>query len=96
MFCPKCGAPSQAGASCSRCSSPLSLAAAMAPKTSGLAIAGFVLAFFCSVLGIICSLLALDEIRKSEGRIGGDGLARAGLWLSVIFLLLGVVVVGGR
>ncbi|MDQ3336847.1 MAG: DUF4190 domain-containing protein [Myxococcota bacterium] len=66
------------------------------PRTSGLAIAGFVLAFFCSVGGIICSLLALDEIKKGEGRIGGEGLARAGLWLSIIFLVLGVIVIGGR
>lgn len=101
MFCPKCGASGQTGVSCSRCAAPLPVPMAMAAhpvvaKTSGLAIAGFVLAFFCSVLGIICSLLALDEIKKSEGRIGGDGLARAGLWLSIIFLLLGVVLVGGR
>ena len=95
MFCPKCGAPNQSAVSCSSCAAPLP-AAAMMPKTSGLAIAGFVLAFFCSVGGIICSLLALDEIKKAEGRIGGEGLARAGLLLSIIFLVLGVVVIGGR
>jgi hypothetical protein len=66
------------------------------PRTSGMAVAGFVLAFFCSVLGIIVSLLALDEIKKGQGAIGGEGLARAGLWLSIIFLIVGGIVIGGR
>ena len=51
-------------------------------QTSGLAIASLVCSLFCipiNIAGIICGHLALSEIKKSAGRIGGRGLAIAGL-----------------
>lgn len=61
--------------------------------TSGMAIAGFVLSFFCGLLGLIFSLIGYNECRASDGRIGGEGLALAGIIISIISMLLGVMIV---
>lgn len=55
--------------------------------TSGLAIASLVCSIFCipiNIAGIICGHLALSEIKKSAGRIGGRGLAIAGLIIGYV------------
>jgi uncharacterized membrane protein len=63
----------------------------MAPqRTSGMAIAGFVLSFFCSVLGLIFSIMGRKEVARSNGTVGGGGLALAGIIISIISLVLGV------
>lgn len=73
--------------------------AAMAPaptKTSGMAIASLVCGILAlciavpGILGIIFGILAIKQINRSEGTIGGKGLAIGGLVTSGI----GVVVVG--
>jgi len=61
-------------------------------QTSGMAIAGFVLSFFCGLLGLIFSAIAKSEIAKSEGRLTGDGLATAGIIISIVSMLLGIVI----
>jgi len=63
-----------------------------APKTSGLAIAGFIASFLCGILGLILSIAALNEIRNSQGKLTGDGLAIGGIILSIIGMLLGFIV----
>jgi hypothetical protein len=66
------------------------------PSTSGLAIAGFVLAFFCGLLGLILSAIAKSDIAKSNGRLGGDGLATAGIVISIVNMVLGLMIgIGG-
>ena len=55
-----------------------------APRTSGLAIAGFVCAFFIPLLGIIFSIMGLNQANRSQGQIRGQGLAIAGIIISVI------------
>lgn len=55
--------------------------------TSGLAIASLVCSLLCipiNIAGIICGHLALGEIKRSAGRIGGRGLAIAGLVIGYI------------
>lgn len=54
--------------------------------TNGMAIAGFVCALcglvtcgIASVVGLILSIVAMNQIKQAEGRIGGKGLAIAGL-----------------
>lgn len=53
----------------------------------------------CQVLGIAAIIVghqATEEIAASGGRLGGDGLAKAGVilgWVSVA--LLAIVIVGG-
>jgi Tfp pilus assembly major pilin PilA len=60
-------------------------------RTSGLAIAGFVCSFFCGLLGLILSILGLNECRRSGGTVGGAGLAIAGIIISSIMLVGGVL-----
>ncbi|MEO8700249.1 MAG: DUF4190 domain-containing protein [Kofleriaceae bacterium] len=58
-----------------------------ATRTSGMAITGFVLSFFCGVLGLIFSALGFAEVRKSNGKVTGGGLAIAGIVISIVSLL---------
>ncbi len=54
---------------------------------SGMAIAGFVLAFFFPILGIIFSAIGMGQTKDS--RMKGRGLAIAGLTISIVFCCLG-------
>ena len=61
------------------------------PKTSGMAITGFVTSFVCGAIGLIFSLIGFQECRKSKGTIRGEGFAIAGLIISIAnigFLIL--------
>ncbi|WP_372013122.1 DUF4190 domain-containing protein [Pseudoxanthomonas sp. 10H] len=73
-------------------------------QTSSLAIASLVsgilgwtlLPFIGTVVAIITGHMARAEIRRSSGRLAGDGLAIAGLvlgWVSALLLLAGVVII---
>ena len=59
-------------------------------ESSGLAIAGFVLSvlgLFCGLLtlpGLVLSLVALVQCRRSQGRLKGEGLAIAGLVVALV------------
>jgi hypothetical protein len=63
-------------------------------RTDGLAVASLVLAFtgvlcfFTPPAGIICGIVALRRIGRSQGALTGRGLAIAGIVISVLFLLL--------
>jgi type II secretory pathway pseudopilin PulG len=63
----------------------------MQQRTSGLAIAGFICAFLCSILGFVLSLLALGEINRGMGMVKGRGLAIAGIVISCGMFLVGVL-----
>jgi len=58
-------------------------------KTNTMAILGLVFAFVFSPLGIVFSALGLSQIKQR--REGGRGLALAGLILSIVFVVLGVL-----
>ncbi len=60
----------------------------MAPSTSGMAIAGFVLSFFCALLGLIFSIIGYNEVKNSNGMKTGGGLALAGIIISSLGILL--------
>ncbi len=61
-------------------------------RTSGLAIAGFVLSLVaCGILGLIFSIMGKNEIQRSGGTVGGQGLATAGMVISIIRLVLEVI-----
>ena len=72
-----------------------------APSTSTTAIisliggiAGFTfLPLLGSIAGIICGHMAKSEIKKSNGLVGGDGMATAGLVLGYLGIALGVCLV---
>jgi hypothetical protein len=65
-----------------------------ATGTNGFAIASLVLAFFCSILGLIFGIVALNQIKKRPQ--GGRGLAIAGIVISVLGMIAGAIVVAGR
>lgn len=65
------------------------------PKTSGMAIAALVLGilslFTCGLtmpFGIIFGIVALVQINKSSGRVGGQGMAIAGIVVSAFAVVL--------
>jgi type II secretory pathway pseudopilin PulG len=61
------------------------------PRTSGLAIAGFICAFFCSLLGFVLSLLGYNQCKRSNGMVKGQGLAIAGMAISGILFFVGIL-----
>ena len=103
MNCPTCGAQNLPNAAfCSQCATNLMIPPHMmggmhhqVPRTSGMAIAGFVLSFFCSLLGLIFSIIGYNECKRSQGSVSGEGLAIAGIIISIIGMLLGVVILAG-
>jgi hypothetical protein len=50
----------------------------------------FILPFIAAVAAVITGHMAKNEIRKSNGMLGGNGMATAGLVLGYIQLGLGV------
>ena len=56
--------------------------------TNGMASAGFVLSFFCSILGLIFSIIGLNQAKRRYQ--GGQGLAIAGIVISVISIIGGI------
>ncbi len=60
-------------------------------RTSGLAIAGFVCSFFCSLLGLILSILGYNECAKSNGAVKGKGFAIAGMVISGTLFIVGIL-----
>jgi hypothetical protein len=60
-------------------------------RTSGMAIAGFILSFFCGLLGLIFSILGHNEVKRSNGMVGGGGRALAGIIISILQLVGGVL-----
>ena len=59
-------------------------------KTNTMAILGLVFAFVFTPLGLVFSAIGLSQIKNR--REGGRGLALAGLILSIVFLLIGILV----
>jgi hypothetical protein len=60
------------------------------PRTSGMAIAGFILSFFCGLLGLIFSIIGYNECKKSNGAVTGEGLAIAGIIISILSFIVGI------
>lgn len=70
---------------------PYPMGAPMQSRFSGMAITGFVLSFFCGLLGLIFSSIALGQIKKSNGALRGGGLAIAGIVIASVGLLLNIL-----
>ncbi len=109
MYCPKCGKENPDNAQlCHSCSWVLTSISTIAPvsaaKTSGLAIASFVLGmlgfctfFITAIPAIILGIVGLVKIGKSGGKLKGNGFAIAGIvvptvsGLFVLPLMLGIM-----
>jgi len=83
---------------------PTQYAMAVAPRTNGFAVASLVLgiipigAIGC-LLAVLFGSIARRQIRESNGRQTGDGMAKAGIilgfaWIALFVLVVIVVVVG--
>jgi len=105
MYCPKCGKENPEGAGvCSGCGSPLPGASAPAEepitKTSGLAIAAFVLGilspFTCAITAIpaiVLAIISIVRIDRSGGRLTGANFAEIGIIPAVIaILMIGILI----
>jgi hypothetical protein len=53
---------------------------------NGFAVAGLIFSFFCTILGLVFSVIALVQIRRTGQ--AGKGLAIAGLVISLVFIAL--------
>jgi type IV pilus assembly protein PilA len=96
-FCSKCGSPLSAAAAARSTPGPVAVPGGSFatppvtgnPPTSGKAIASLVCGIFtfflpASIAAIILGHMAHSEIRKSAGRIGGQGIATTGLVLGYL------------
>ncbi len=79
-------------------SPPPGLAPSATPRTSGLAITslvlgllGFVACGLTALPGLICGIIAMVRVKKSNGTLTGEGLALAGTLLSAFSLIIGVI-----
>ena len=83
---------------------PAQLSGAPAPRNNPMAMTGMILGIFSAtfglcccygapfnVLGVIFSLVGLAQIKKDPGREQGRGLAIAGLALSLMSIVLGLI-----
>ena len=59
-------------------------------KFNVLAIVGFVLSLFLSIIGAILGVIALVQIKRTGQR--GRGLALAAIIIGVVFFIIGVIV----
>jgi hypothetical protein len=64
------------------------------PGTNGLAIASLVLAFLCSIAGLICGIIALNQI--SQRPQAGRGLAIAGIVISCVSIAVSIAIVATK
>ncbi len=60
-------------------------------QTNGFAIAGFVLAFFMPLIGLVLSIVGLVKSKKDFGG-SGKGLAIAGIVISGVAILIYIIV----
>ncbi len=99
MTCPNCGAANPDNAEfCQNCGTALPRDRYPSePQTSWLAVASLVLSIvgfvfcFSAVIGIILGYVALGQIRQSGGRIGGAGLAKAGIIVGFVAIVLTII-----
>jgi peptidyl-prolyl cis-trans isomerase B (cyclophilin B) len=61
-----------------------------APKTNGMAITGFVCSLLCWPLGLVFSIIGMNQTSKDPSQ-GGRGLAIAGLVISIVFAVITIV-----
>jgi type IV pilus assembly protein PilA len=102
QFCSKCGSPLTAAAAVRPTTGPGAVPGGSFatpppldgnPPTSGKAIASLVCGIFtiflpASIAAVILGHMAHSEIRKSAGRIGGQGIATTGLVLGYLGLMV--------
>lgn len=95
-FCQKCGTPVGQAVTPPQTASaqPGNYQPAAAIKTSGMAIASLVLGILgISLLAIIFGIVALNQIKKSNGFVTGKGMAIAGIILGSVAIVITIIVI---
>lgn len=91
MYCRNCGNEiDNRAAVCPKCGVSTGIVTAV-QNTNVLAIVGFVLSFFMSIAGLVCSIIARKQIRESGEK--GMSFATAGMIISIVSMVLSVVAV---
>ena len=62
-------------------------------RLSGLSVAGFVCSWFIAPIGIILSAIALSEINRNPQALRGKGLAKWGIGLGALAMVIWVLVI---
>ena len=92
MFCKNCGSNIDDNAVvCPRCGVQVGEVKPKTEEGNTIAIAGFVLAFFIPIAGLICSIIGRKRAKNSGAPYGGFALA--GIIISAIDLVLSVVLI---
>jgi hypothetical protein len=58
-----------------------------------LGLIALLISFLTPIAGLICSIIARSQIRKSNGTQGGEGIAMAGIIISSVYLLLIIAII---
>lgn len=92
MFCKNCGKEvADSAVVCPHCGVQLAHMKSEnnSNETCQLAIVGFVLSFFISLAGLICSIIAYRKCRDEN--LNGKGFAIAGIIISAIFIAIVII-----
>lgn len=90
MFCKNCGQAIDDNADfCIHCGTAVNRSQQGNNQTNTVALVGFVLSFFITISGLICSIIGL--IKSNEYGGNGKGLAIAGIVISAVSMIIGVV-----
>lgn len=90
MFCKNCGKEiDDKAVVCPYCGVQTGVQIQHTEQTNTLAIVGFVLSFFISIAGLICSIIAYRKCRDEH--LGGKGFAIAGIAISSVSIAAVVI-----
>ncbi|MFH1400471.1 MAG: DUF4190 domain-containing protein [Nanoarchaeota archaeon] len=70
-------------------SQPVQPQSSQGVRTNTLAIVGFILSFVFALAGLVVSIIAFNQVKKSGE--GGRGLALAGIIIGAVFSVLGLL-----
>ncbi|MDE6075410.1 MAG: zinc ribbon domain-containing protein [Clostridia bacterium] len=96
VICPNCGCSvqydeSSQGAAAPQFTAPQPQHTAPADTYSTMSILGLVLSFFMTLVGLIVSILAYNEAKRT-GSVKSQSMAKAGIIISAVEMGLGVVI----
>lgn len=88
VICPKCGCSVNNGSRIQ--AQPQAQVPPMMDTYSGLSVAGFILSFFGGIIGLILSVVAFNDAKKT-GSQKSITLSKAGIIISTVLLAISVV-----
>lgn len=90
MYCKNCGQQIDDNAVvCVHCGVGVRKVQEDTSNTNTIAIIGFILSFFITIAGLICSIIGLKKANECDGK--GKGFAIAGIAISLASMVLGFI-----